>query len=55
MLSASVRAEDYDAGAAAGANAYLAKPIDFVSLRAVLADTLREAESPERDEASAAA
>ena len=42
MLSASVRAEDYDAGAAAGANAYLAKPIDFVSLRGVLADTLRE-------------
>lgn len=55
MLSASVRAEDYDAGAAAGANAYLAKPIDFVSLRTVLVDTLRDTESLERDEASAAA
>jgi CheY-like chemotaxis protein len=55
MLSASVRAQDYDAGAAAGADAYLAKPIDFVSLRGVLADTVREAESPTRDEASAAA
>lgn len=55
MLSASVRAEDYDAGAAAGANAYLAKPIDFVSLRGVLADTLSETGCQESDEASAAA
>jgi signal transduction histidine kinase/ActR/RegA family two-component response regulator len=37
MLSASARAEDHEAGVAAGGNAYLSKPIDFSALRAVLA------------------
>jgi signal transduction histidine kinase/CheY-like chemotaxis protein len=36
VLSASARAEDHEAGFAAGADAYLNKPIDFKALAAVL-------------------
>jgi signal transduction histidine kinase/ActR/RegA family two-component response regulator len=36
VLSASARAEDHEAGYAAGADAYLNKPIDFKALAAVL-------------------
>ena len=50
VLSASARAEDHEAGFAAGADAYLNKPIDFKALAAVLdraasggRDRLREA------------
>ena len=36
VLSASARAEDHEAGYAAGADAYLNKPIDFKALASVL-------------------
>ena len=52
MLSASARAEDHAAGLAAGANAYLSKPIDFPALRATLA---RMAAEPDTAARSAAA
>ncbi|MDO1558907.1 ATP-binding protein [Brevundimonas sp. 2R-24] len=39
VLSASARAEDHEAGLAAGADAYLNKPIDFTLLAAVLERT----------------
>ena len=37
VLSASARTEDHEAGMAAGADAYLNKPIDFKSLAGVMA------------------
>ena len=60
VLSASARTEDHEAGMAAGAAAYLNKPIDFKALAGVMArardgrDAVREIQSFVQGEAAAA-
>lgn len=59
VLSASARSEDHEAGLAAGADAYLNKPIDFRSLSALMAqaaggrDALRDVYDEAQDVAAA--
>jgi len=60
VLSASARTEDHEAGMAAGADAYLNKPIDFKALAGVMAraregrDAVREIQNFVQGEAAAA-